>query len=129
MKVNVNAAKKLVKRYDSITFDILELNWKDLPKEEIEENYHSGAKVLQSLTGFGSFETCTLCKEAKELCEYPKTTNFCSCCIYGHIVKCARTPYYKEMGESDTPDELIQAVRNRSKYIKGLIKEYEDRGE
>ena len=129
MKVNINAAKKLVERYDSITFDDLELNWEDLPEEEIEEDYHSGAKVLQNLTGFGSFETCTLCKEARELCKYPESADFCACCIYGHIVKCVRSPYYKEMAEADTPDELIQAIRKRSKYIKELIKEYEDRGE
>lgn len=112
--ININAAKELVKMYDNLTLEDFERKWFDGV---------SGGRILQTFTGFGSPRKCILCKEAEVLADEHYC---CSCCIYGGVYRCVEAPYYSDIQDSYSPEELLKAVRNRSNYIKTLIKEIEE---
>ena len=68
---------------------------------------------------------CLLCKEAEALRDRFEE-DMCNHCIYGEHFGCVIAPYYLAICDSCSPEELLKAVRNRSNYIKTLIKEIEE---
>jgi hypothetical protein len=106
----IDAAKKLVIRYQSITL------------EEIKntEPGHTGKPHV--LTGFGRDKTCTLCIAVKD---------YCSLCIYTslhgayHCCNDYNEKTYVEIDEYKSDEDLLQAFRNRAKHIKRIVNKIE----
>ena len=98
---NLKEFKALIKRYESITL------------EEIKERFLDYIRMLsiaKVLTGFGSPETCTLCKVLCRNCVY---TYGCSSDISKKT--------YERICYADTPIKLLNAFRARAKHMKTLI--------
>ena len=114
--ININVAKELVKMYDNLTLEDFEREWCDEMRR---------SDILQTFTGFGSPRKCLLCKEAEALRDRFEE-DMCNHCIYGEHFGCVIAPYYFAIYDSRSPEELLKAVRNRSNYIKTLIKEIEE---
>lgn len=114
--ININVAKELVKMYDNLTLEDFEREWCD---------EMCGSNILQTFTGFGSPRKCLLCKEAEALRDRFEE-DMCNHCIYGEHFGCVIAPYYLDICDSCSQEELLKAVRNRSNYIKTLIKEIEE---
>lgn len=119
---NIAEAKALVAKYRSIT------------DEDIEhlkpENFCSldFPDIIEILTGFGSFSSCTLCQP----CQTVEMLD-CSLCIHS-LGSIERFPYcvyghstYKRIGEARTITELLEAFKNRADYIESLINIYESK--
>lgn len=106
----IDAAKRLVIRYQSITL------------EEIKNIYHSSLEVPYTLTGFGATTTCTLCIAAKEncsLCIYTSLYERYHCCInYNEKT-------YDDIEDYKSDEDLLQAFRNRAKHIKRIVNKIE----
>lgn len=116
-KINIEAAKRLAKKYASITL------------EELEDLWFFGAtgsEIMHEITGFGSEKHCCLCQEAESL----NTGNGkCSHCIYGDeydVLQCVYTMFYREISRAKCPEELLVALRNRSRYIMDLVEKWEN---
>ena len=98
---NLKEFKALIKRYESITL------------EEIKKagNIHFAP---DKLTGFGTSDTCTLCKiECFECVYHVNTENHCNDGI--------NQKTYREIVYADTPTKLLNAFRARAKHMKTLI--------
>ena len=116
------AFKKLIKRYESITLDRIKKVFKivinkneDLDKDEALE------RVANRLTGFGSVEKCTLCKEVEENCskcswsillEFPDKY----CCF-----KSKAKITYDKIEHAQTPKQLLKAFKERAKYMRSVL--------
>ena len=111
---NMNAAEKLLKRYETITLEEIE--------ECFKSHKHSSARKL---TGFGSVRTCTLCVDVNLLCNK---------CIYNILEdspeygwKCNRGSLkrtYFKIHNSNTPEDLLVAFRQRAKLLRFIIRRY-----
>lgn len=116
-KINIEAAKRLAKKYASITLEELEDLW--FPGE-------IGSSVMYKITGFGSEKSCWLCQEAELL---SGEDNKCSCYIYGNgyiILQCIDDVSYKKISKAECPGELLVALKNRSRYIINLVEKWEN---
>lgn len=131
---NIKAFNALLKRYESITFEEIKRQW--------DYNFSSypwvdAGDVARDLTGFGSIEACTLCTaiEGNQLAE----TNvdfkhwICPKCVYYRKRKdtmmfCCNTgksrDTYQGIDEAHTPEELLEAFRNRAKYLRKKYSQY-----
>ena len=110
---NLEAAKELVKKYNSITIKVIE-------KAFIKEGQISEYAML-SLTGYGNNSTCSLCIAVKRNCDhciYVKITN--TSCINGKN----ENTYYN-IKEAESPTEILEAVKKRAKYLQSLIDQAE----
>jgi len=108
---NVEAAKKLIERYRSITLD------------EILSKHSSitffGHSIAERLTGFGKTSSCALCLHTP-----------CDMCIYAHNSRInyhcntsANEKTYDAISRAHTPEELLQAFKDRADHIEELIKQ------
>lgn len=117
---NLDAARRLVEKYRSITREELESN-----ACEDDECWY---EVLSKITGFGSLKKCYLCKE----CGYMAGDPDCSKCLYSWntggecCVPCINQDTYCAICEAESLDELYEAIHNRADFIEGLIKEIEN---
>lgn len=124
---NLEAAKKLLKKYRSITLEAITKKWNELV-------YTDGEEVLSSITGFGAIKTCSLCRcvgyhDSNFLYEEPNCVN----CIYtafynelaleGHDYPCILHKSYHAISSAKTPEELFDAIHNRADYLEKVIKE------
>lgn len=107
---NLKEAKDLADRYDSLTLEDL--------------SYYK----LQELTGFGFFNTCTLCKPLRDCSFHPD----CSGCIYAiesDRYGCLDNETYQNVSYFATyesnPQKLLKAVKARARYIRRIIKKHE----
>lgn len=117
---NLDAARRLVEKYRSIT------------REELESNACEDDKywyeVLSKITGFGSLKKCYLCKE----CGYIAGDTDCSKCLYSWntsgecCVPCIEQDTYRNIRDAESLDELYEAIQNRADFIEALIKEIEN---
>lgn len=117
---NLDAARRLVEKYRSIT------------REELESNACEDDKywyeVLSKITGFGSLKKCYLCKE----CGYIAGDTDCSKCLYSWntsgecCVPCTEQDTYRNICDAESLDELYEAIQNRADFIEALIKEIEN---
>ena len=124
--MNINAARKLLEKYQSITLDELTVIWLKL---ELDNKEIKGEDVLAEITGFGCMSTCMLCKEAKTLTndiEY-----YCNHCIYSihgsHSMDmfCLDNTYHA-IADARNEKQLFNAIQNRIKYLKEVIASYEN---
>jgi len=103
---NVKEFEALIKRYRSITL------------EEIEKK----GVHPRSLTGFGAFCTCTLCKKVFEETFY--TPEGCRRCVYGSDRYCLRSKTYEKIETATTSYELLVAFRKRAFYMMKILRQY-----
>ncbi len=142
--VNIKAAKELIKRYNSITLDEIETEYKKQGSMHL---------VPKNLTGFGSDSTCTLCKEAESILlsdnipldDDLKDSFFrCHTCIYNrvrnielgypdHLFTCQpvaciadeNAASYYLIDKAKSAKELLFAFRNRAKHLRKLVDKIE----
>ena len=124
---NLDAARRLVEKYRSIT------------REELEDNACEDDccyEVLSKITGFGSLKKCCLCKECyKEEVYGEASCPDCTKCLYfwnndGYdkwwSVPCVDQDTYCDIHNAESLDELYEAIQNRADFIENLIKEIEN---
>lgn len=100
---------KLIKRYETITL------------EEIEDAFKKAGNPANYLTGFGCFDTCSLCR-----IYFSRT---CSNCPWVLLTKykCNTRDNYETYGcisRAETPAELLDAYRNRAEYMRSVLAPY-----
>jgi hypothetical protein len=118
--LNLKAAEALVARYNSITIEEIKAkNMRHFPYDTVE-----------SLTGFGSRATCTLCQALPQ----DRPSIMCQYCIYAidltivddensHYCVCGEhAETYDAIEDATTPEELLTAYRNRAKHIEEILK-------
>jgi len=107
---NINEFNRLIECYETIQLDEINSVWLSL-----------GRSSAFYLTGFGTCETCSLCKAVNyDIYQFP----YCNRCVYSQSVGCS----HDEMAETyfgiklaQTPDELLTAYRNRAKAMKEFL--------
>ncbi len=108
---NIIQAKNLVKKYRSITIEqLLEVN------KGKKFGYMAG--VLSKITGYGSMETCRMCKVNG------KTSDNCCGCIYFELTNgddCCDHYTYDDINKARTIQELHNAIMARADYIESII--------
>ena len=117
---NVKELIELIDRYESISL------------KEIKNTWISTNVVANKLTGFGDSRTCSLCKKVG-YSDFGSPN--CKDCVFEIQRGCSdsnRECYdtYYGISLSKTPEDLLQAYRNRAAYLKErfkeLIKNYRD---
>lgn len=114
---NIEAAKRLVRKYREITMEEL----KEVSNElyaEYEDDY-TYEEVLNRITGFGNMSTCILCKDIERKCEYCIHYNHQD--DYGSSCPCVNSETYRALDYVDSLDELYEAIQDRANYIESLI--------
>ena len=107
---NINEFNRLIECYETIQLDEINSVW-----------LFRGRSSAFYLTGFGTCETCSLCQAVNDdLNEVP----YCNMCVYSLSVGCS----HDEMSETyfgiklaQTPEELLQAYRNRAKAMREFL--------
>jgi acetylglutamate synthase len=105
----IEAAKKLIERYNSITIEEIEGCESTLYRSKAHE-----------LTGFGSDETCVLCRSV---------LRNCSSCIYfdtsvSKNYGCTSNANYEtyiKIISAKNPKQLLTAFRNRAAHITKIV--------
>lgn len=109
---NLEAAKKLLEEYKSITLEQLEQEYKSFFG-------HRGKFIMFTFTDFGT-TSCILCKSVN---------SNCSDCIYSFRSDVKRLPcmdiIYKEMEKASSAKELFNAIQKRISYLSHIIQWYE----
>jgi hypothetical protein len=109
---------KLIERYESITLkEIEKAEKKDIVRRWMASN-DWGASVANYLTGFGNYSDCTLCKVSK---------SDCSNCVYIYVTGSMcnlgeNWDSYNEIRFAETPKQLLEAFRERARYMRKIIK-------
>lgn len=123
---NLDAARRLVEKYRSIT------------RKELEDNACEDDRcyeVLSKITGFGSLKNCCLCKECYKEETYSETDHpDCTKCLYSWDsdcdnkwgIPCIDQDTYCDIHNAESLDELYEAIQNRADFIENLIKEIEN---
>lgn len=110
---NIEAAKKLLEMYKSITLEQLEEDYKENP-------ILVGFDFLNKITGFGDTNSCILCKAVYKVCVS---------CIYSFRVGERLFPcvdkIYIEMDRATSAEELFNAIQKRISYLTHIIEWYE----
>ncbi len=112
-KKSRKAIKQLRKLYKSITID-------DINNVKVKHGIRFGAEVMQELTGFGNSSECIVCVVARAACDN---------CYYNtqrdydldYEVPCVKTPTYKRIDASKNSKELLEAIKNRRKFMKNIL--------
>lgn len=116
---NIKEAKKLAYRYKRITINQLQKKNRVRPYD-----------ALTDITGFGSLDSCTLCKA----CFRGDNARYINChiCIYAINSNCTQACFrgdnaktYDAIDHAYTYERLIVAIRDRSDHIRKVIKEIE----
>jgi hypothetical protein len=116
---NIEAAKKLLEKYKSITLEQLIQNYELLAPKHFR--FREGGKVLRNITYFGTHH-CIICEEAR-----------CNCknCIYSFRIEENKWDIpcmdiiYKEMRDATSAEELFNAIQKRISYLNNVIQWYE----
>lgn len=101
---------ELVKKYESLTFQETKEAW-----EHYGYYVHGippGHLTAQKLTGFGSSNTCTLCKAID---------GECGLCVYEYTYACLSGEHaksYNDIDYADTPEKLLDAFQKRAKHMR-----------
>ena len=117
---------KLIEQYKSITLGQLEYLFTHTPNV-------TGAAILGNLTGFGSSQTCSICREAEQRTNINKEEldtiqQVCNSCIY----KCfplntdddshyCLDKTFRAISHAKTAEELYQAIQARINKLENLI--------
>ena len=151
--LNINAAKRLIKRYREITIEEINKSFKETAQKrykeaaiwescgnkinfsmpeslEFEWDLRTAQEIANKLAGFGDTHTCCLCAEANHICRY---------CIYSYLpylivgkddyaqpcIKGENFKTYKLIYNASNGTELLKAFRDRADYIEEIIKKFE----
>ena len=121
MYTNIEAAKKLVKTYRNLSIDEL---------EEKFERYDDGSEVMNSITGFGRIDSCSLC-DAVRLSKFEKQK--CEDCVWT-VEKGVATPgeaypccshyneSYNNIDDAHNAYDLKEALLVRADLLERVIK-------
>lgn len=115
---NLKEFKALIQRYESITLKEIK-TVKPNP-----DKIYPFSVVAKQLTGFGNFDTCTLCRvegiKNDEFCNYLPD---CYNCVYGHMHGCINlnSTLYHSIGRASSHANLFTAYRNRAKFMRELL--------
>lgn len=119
---------KLIEQYKSLTLGQLEHLFTINPNV-------TGSAILGNLTGFGSFLTCSICKEAVERTtfneeELDKMQQVCNSCIYKRFPLIADNDShycldetYRAISHAKTAEELYQALQDRIHKLERIVNE------
>jgi hypothetical protein len=119
---------KLIEQYKSLTLGKLEYLFTITPNV-------TGAAILGNLTGFGSFQTCSICKEAVKGTafneeELDKMQQVCDSCIYKRFPLIADNDShycldetYRAISHAKTAEELYQALQDRIHKLERIVNE------
>lgn len=112
---SIDAAKKLIELYNSITVEQV----KELKKPlEYHEDYY-GEYIAGIMTGFGRNKTCLLCNAAKD----------CSRCIYENgYIGCLwgeNEETYCDIKMATNAEELVSAFKARADHIQSILNNLE----
>lgn len=138
--LNIKEAKELVVQYRSITIEQLEETYQNV---ETDYNYHYDGETtfnfiyqsLRSITGFGNWKSCSLCRSIMNQKPhlYGYESNKCQYCVHsisddwdevGNSMPCINGNY-DEIAECDDLLELLHLIWVRANYIESLINKYE----
>jgi len=117
---NIEEAKALVERYESITIEEIEAEL------NVRKNW---GLTRYSLTGFGHVKTCSLCLKVGNNGSGDPNCNDCIYSNAGFYYTCHKrenTETYDDIGNANTSSDLLQAYRNRAEHIKSILKRFED---
>ena len=121
-QASVDAARKLIALYRSITYDQI---------ERIE--YRDSADAANILTGFGDSRTCSLCDAVHSA---DPTSPLCEECIhsltfvgdvYAHASPCMSglsKISYRAIQDATNIEDLLDAFAARADYMESLVNEY-----
>lgn len=121
----IEIAKKLVKRYRSITLEQAE---KAYLKTKKTNGYPIGGFVAKKLTGFGSTSSCKLCGACWGSCSnciyysYSFYLSLLFPCLNGKNKKT-----YEAIRDAETPKQFIKAIRKRADHIEKILKKLEEK--
>ena len=135
MEKNINAARQLLEKYESITLEMITEIWERLEDSDAHPFFsNSGSSVLKELTGFGSLVKCLLCTEARQLAqqtEYAQNNPaYCFHCIYVNNTQkldsylCVEDTY-RNLMHAETPQEIYSALQLRIEFLQKAIQDYE----
>jgi len=107
---NIKAAKKLIKKYRSITVEDIKKAHEEFPFQVIANR----------LTGIGDYEACPLCTSINHNCEI---------CIYQGFNQCTHDENaftYFRIQSATNPRQLVIAFKARADHIENLLTQWED---
>lgn len=117
---------KLIELYKSLTLDQLDYLFTNNPNT-------TSAAILSNLTGFGSSQTCIICKDAKKKTnlneeEIDEMQQVCNYCIYKQfpLITNKDEHYcldetYRSIFRAKTAEELYQALQDRIHKLEMII--------
>jgi hypothetical protein len=107
---NIDETKALIRKYKGIK----------LSQIKVEAEKHKDFKfVVESLTGFGDKQTCTLCVAVR---------GHCSICIHSlnkrnfGVNYCLGTKSFEQLKHAETPELLLEAFKKRARFLQSLIR-------
>jgi hypothetical protein len=126
---NIKEFKELIVKYDSINLNLIK-DTRDALKKRHECKIIveiDGKDVLKVITGYGSCTTCSLCLATnKGLTTYTD----CNKCVYSleypdedcvDSAPCTDHETYEAIMYSLTPQELLEAIKDRKEYMNSLL--------
>lgn len=105
---NIKEARELIQRYREITLEEIKECWNVF-------THKPAFYTARSLTGFGTWAACTLCRAVSVKC---------TDCIYVFEIGCGKNgnkPTYQAIEQAKSPEALLTAFRNRADHIEKLI--------
>ena len=124
LKNNLKEFKELIEKYNSITIEDIEQA--DMFLDDGYDCYDTSG-IMETLTGFGSVSTCTLCN-ALDVKHYMGIYP-CKGCIWLIQTKTLCTlgenyDSYELIETATTNQELLEAIKYRAEYINEVLNEY-----
>jgi len=118
---NIEEFKALVNRYETITI-------KEIINECISHSNFDSYEIAKNLTGYGSIESCTLCKKSyNHYYSIDDTNGPCLGCVYGDSFDCIHglnNKTYHAIHQVINSAELLLAFRNRAKHLRKHYAKY-----
>lgn len=120
----MKALLKLIEEYKGISLELL--------RSLFNEENKFGDDVMGLITGFGNMTKCSICEDARQKApEY--LLRPCEYCIYRKLFPntdpdstyCLDASYY-HIAESESAEELYEAIQERIQVLEQAIKDYEN---
>ncbi len=136
MKKNIKEAKALVEAYKNLlagkTALLNTINSMLNGPSKFENEKRVNTDILKSTTGFGSTDTCTLCKPINKLVVGDKTYLDCNGCVWGYegyekdnVTPCVNKNFEK-LREKTTEQEFLDLLKERIGLLEKRIEEAEE---
>lgn len=109
---SINAARKLIALYRSITIEQIEKVEEELGY--IDEDYY-GEDLAGKITGFARTSKCLLCKAVNEDCRICIYTNRFGCISDENI------DTYQAIKMAKSPEALVYAFNKRADHIESIL--------